>query len=126
MVTDGSGQPPAVVTDRAGQLPAVVVNGARVQDLARLRRACERAASAAGWQAPMMLPTTGADSGVGQARAAVEAGAALVVAVGGDGTVRACAQVLAGGPVPLAIIPAGTANLTARALGVPTRLDAAL
>ncbi|MBO0830878.1 MAG: NAD(+)/NADH kinase [Actinobacteria bacterium] len=115
-----------MVTNGGGQLPAVVVNGARVQDLARLRRACERAASAAGWQAPMMLPTTGDDSGVGQARAAVEAGAALVVAVGGDGTVRACAQVLAGGPVPLAIIPAGTANLTARALGVPTRLDAAL
>ena len=46
--------------------------------------------------------------------------------MGGDGTVRACAQALAGSRGPLAIVPRGTANLTARALGVPAGLDAAL
>ena len=39
---------------------------------------------------------------------------------------RACAQVLAGTSVPLAIVPAGSANLAARALGLPRGLTAAL
>ena len=45
------------------------------------------------------------------------AGARAVVAVGGDGTVRSMAARLAGGDVPLAIVPTGTENLAARALG---------
>jgi diacylglycerol kinase (ATP) len=116
----------AVVTERTGALPAIVVNEARVRDAARLRDACERAAAAAGWQRPVLLPTTPDDPGTGQASRAIEAGAALVVVVGGDGTVRACAQALTGTDVPMAIVPAGSANLTARALGVPGRLVPAL
>ena len=112
--------------DSPGQLPAVVINGARVRNADRLRRACREAAAAAGWQPPLLLPTSAEDGGASQARAAIEAGAALVVAVGGDGTVRACADALARGRVPLAIVPAGSANLTARALGIPGRLEPAL
>ena len=59
-------------------------------------------------------------------RRAVAAGASLVFAAGGDGTVRACAEALAGADVPLAIVPLGTANLTARALGVPARAERAV
>src|SRR6185437_16167365 len=59
-------------------------------------------------------------------RLAVEAGADLVVAAGGDGTVRACAEALAGSGIPLAIVPLGTANLVARALGVPGQAGRAL
>jgi diacylglycerol kinase family enzyme len=114
------------VTESGGRLPAVVVNGARVRDPGRLRDRCERAAEAAGWQRPLLLSTTPDDPGAGQASRAVESGAALVIAVGGDGTVRACAQTLTGTGVPLAIIPVGSANLTARALGVPGRLTQAL
>ena len=50
----------------------------------------------------------------------------LVFAVGGDGTVRACATALAHTGAALAIVPRGTANLFARALGVPSDLRAAL
>jgi diacylglycerol kinase family enzyme len=107
-------------------LPAVVVNSARVRDPARLHQACAAAAETAGWQPPLMLATTPDDSGAGQARAAIEAGAALVIVAGGDGTVRACAEALTGGTVPLAILPAGSANLTARALGIPGPLGSAL
>jgi diacylglycerol kinase family enzyme len=114
------------VTERRGRLPVFVVNRARVRDAARLRGACERAAAAAGWQPPLLLLTTPDDPGGGLASRAVEAGAGLVVVVGGDGTVRACAQVLAGSDVPLAIVPAGSANLTARAIGLPGRLVSAL
>jgi undecaprenyl-diphosphatase len=107
-------------------LPVLVVNDARVHDARRLRRACEQAAAASGWRPPLVLSTTPGDPGSVQARRALAAGAGLVIAAGGDGTVRACAEVLAGTPVPLAIVPVGSANLTANALGLPLRPEAAL
>lgn len=105
---------------------AVVVNPARVARLHRLREHAEQAARQHGWAAPLYLRTTAADAGAGAARSALAAGASMVVAVGGDGTVHACVQALAGSGVPLAIVPAGTANLTARALHLPAGLNAAL
>src|SRR6188508_3430900 len=44
--------------------------------------------------------------------------AECVVVAGGDGTVARAARVLAGGPVPLAILPLGTANNIARSLDI--------
>jgi undecaprenyl-diphosphatase len=108
------------------RLPVLVVNAARVRDVRRLRRACELAAAASGWRSPLVLSTTPDDTGSGMTRRALEVGAGLVIAAGGDGTVRACAEVLADTSVPLAIIPAGSANLTANALGLPARAEAAL
>ncbi|HEY7396746.1 MAG TPA: diacylglycerol kinase family protein [Gaiellaceae bacterium] len=54
-----------------------------------------------------------------QVERALEAGAELVFVWGGDGMVRRCAEVLAGTPVSMAIVPAGTANLLASNLGIP-------
>lgn len=72
------------------------------------------------------VPTTESDGGGGQARDALAAGADAVVAIGGDGTVREVAGVVAHTGVPLGIVPAGTANLFARNLGLPLRdVDAA-
>jgi diacylglycerol kinase (ATP) len=48
------------------------------------------------------------------------------VAVGGDGTVDAVADVLAGTQIPLGIIPAGTGNGLARDLKIPLSVRAAL
>jgi diacylglycerol kinase family enzyme len=109
-----------------GRLAAVVVNARRVRDLGRLRLRCEEAAADNGWIAPLVVMTSAADPGTAATRSALTVGAELVFAVGGDGTVRACAQALAGTAVPLAIVPVGSANLTARALGIPARLSAAL
>jgi diacylglycerol kinase family enzyme len=110
----------------AVRMPVLVVNVARLHDVGRLRRACEQVAAATGCRPPVVLATTPDDDGAAQSRHALEIGADLVIAAGGDGTVRACAEVLAGTPVPLAIIPAGSANLTANALGLPGRAEAAL
>ena len=104
---------------------ALVVNRNRIRHFPQLNHKTAAAAAARGWQMEL-LETRSADAGGGATRQAVAAGAQLVFAVGGDGTVRACAQALAGGQVPLAIVPRGTANLVATALGIPSSLEAAL
>ena len=58
---------------------------------------------------------------------ALEHGADVVVAVGGDGTVRTVASALSGTGHALGIIPIGTGNLFARNMGIPVDdIDAAL
>lgn len=52
-------------------------------------------------------------------RKALDAGADLIFAWGGDGLVRNCIDAAAGSDAAIAILPAGTANLLARNLGVP-------
>jgi len=60
------------------------------------------------------------------AREAVAQGVDAVVAGGGDGTIRAVASVLAGGQVPLGVLPLGTLNHFANDLKIPTDLEDAI
>ncbi len=60
------------------------------------------------------------------ARQAVADGADLVFVWGGDGTVQRCLDALAEEPVDVAILPAGTANLLATNLGIPSTMDGAV
>lgn len=53
------------------------------------------------------------------ARAAAKAGADVVAAAGGDGTINAVAAGLVGGDVPLGVLPLGTLNHFALAIGIP-------
>ena len=71
------------------------------------------------WTDPLWLETSEEDPGQGRAGEALAAGVDRVIVAGGDGTVRAVADGLAGSAVPLGIVPAGTANLLNYNLGLP-------
>lgn len=60
------------------------------------------------------------------ARRALEKGADVIFVWGGDGTVQLCIDALAGTKAVLAILPAGTANLLAGNLNIPTDLSEAV
>ena len=85
------------------------------------RLLCERGFANAKWygitkskQAPMA------------ARRAIEDGIDLALVWGGDGTSQRCLDVFAGSSVCVALLPAGTANLLASNLGIPTSVRGAL
>jgi len=59
-------------------------------------------------------------------RQALDEGAELIFAWGGDGTVQRCLDVMAGKDATLAVIPAGTANLFASNLGIPADIAEAV
>ena len=114
----GPTAPPGAVADGAA-LACVIVNPSKPAVTADFRRRLARALRSAGYRGPVWLDTTVAEPGATQARLAVASGARLVIAVGGDGTVRAVAAGLAGTDVELGVIPLGTANLAARNLDLP-------
>jgi diacylglycerol kinase (ATP) len=59
------------------------------------------------------------------ARRAVDTSRQLVIVCGGDGTVNEVVNGLACSQVPLAVLPAGTANVLAKELGLPWNLPRA-
>src|SRR5271165_4772430 len=76
------------------KLAAVVVNPTKVADSERFRDTVRQSMREHGWGEPLWIETTAADPGRGPAHTAVAAGAGLVLACGGDGTVTACAESL--------------------------------
>jgi YegS/Rv2252/BmrU family lipid kinase len=76
-----------------------------------------RSLEAAGWAIEQIVKVEDVDS----LRSLTDGGAAapLLIAAGGDGTVGAVANVLAGTDALLAVIPLGTSNDVARSLGIP-------
>src|SRR5215469_13788396 len=104
---------------------AFVINGTLAKAGGRFLPLCHAAAARAGWT-PEFRVTDKAEAGVTAAREAAADGADLVVAVGGDGTVRGCAEGLANTGIPLGIVPVGTGNLLAGTLRIPAHARAAL
>lgn len=106
---------PGEEVEHPQKVAAVVFNPTKV-DLDTLKHAVQEGAEAAGWGATLYFETDPDDFGVTAARMAVDQGADVVMAVGGDGTVRAVAEGLRGSDVPIALLPSGTGNLLARNL----------
>lgn len=92
---------------------ALVVNPTKT-DVGKLASTAEAICRYEGWARPLILETTEADSGGGVARKALDENVDVVIAAGGDGTVRAVAAALAETSTPMGIIPLGTGNLLAR------------
>lgn len=97
---------------------AVIVNPVKMP-VTQLREIVAPAARAAGFAEPLWLETTEDDAGQGMAAEALAAGVELVLAAGGDGTIRAVVEGLRGSEVRLGLIPGGTGNLLARNLDLP-------
>jgi YegS/Rv2252/BmrU family lipid kinase len=72
-----------------------------------------------------LAPTTGRGSATELARQAVADGRQMVIVCGGDGTINEVVNGLAGSQVPMALLPAGTANILAKELGIPWDIAAA-
>jgi diacylglycerol kinase family enzyme len=81
---------------------------------------------AAGVVDPLWYEVTKSRKAPKQARKALEAGAELVLVWGGDGMVQRSVDALAGSGIPVGLLPAGTANLLASNLGIPTKLGPAV
>ncbi|AZZ47826.1 diacylglycerol kinase [Rathayibacter rathayi] len=96
---------------------ALVYNPVKV-DLDAVKAAVARAEAAAGWEETLWYETSVEDPGAGQTQQALDAGADVVIAAGGDGTVRVVAEALRGSGAALALLPSGTGNLLARNLNL--------
>ena len=66
-----------------------------------------------------LAPTKGPLTARSIARQAVEQRRGMVIACGGDGTINEVVNGLAGSHVPMALLPAGTANILAKELRIP-------
>lgn len=97
---------------------AVVYNPVKV-DLPTLKQTVAEHEQEAGWAETLWFETSEEDPGGGMARAALDAGAQVIAAAGGDGTVRAVAEVVHGSDAALALLPSGTGNLLARNIPAP-------
>lgn len=99
----------------AQRVAAVVYNPIKV-DLDRLKQVVGDAAREAGWGESRWYETSVEDPGQGATSKALDDGADVVIAAGGDGTVRAVAEALRDSDVPISLLPSGTGNLLARNL----------
>lgn len=106
-------------TPSAGRERIAFIANPTKDGISELRDLSMRACSIRYMPEPLWYFTTKEDPGEGQARQAIEDGADVVVAVGGDGTVRAVATAIAGTDVALGILPMGTGNLFARNANLP-------
>ncbi len=97
----------AILNPRAGVAPGAA------------RRAVERGRPS--WDDYAVEATRAPGHATELAREAVAAGARLVIAVGGDGTVNEVARGLLGSGSALGVVPVGSGNGLARALRIPLR-----
>lgn len=114
----GANEKDPVALARTGPTIAFIANPSKAS-VAALKPALFARCEAEDLPEPIWLETSIEDPGTGQAIQAIQLGADLVVALGGDGTVRAVAHGLVRSGIPMGIIPMGTGNLLARNLDIP-------
>ncbi len=105
------------MTNSTSRTAAVIYNPTKV-DLELLRSTVDSEAGAAGWAETLWFETSAEDAGQGATTRALERNVDLVIAAGGDGTVRAVVEAVRGHDVAVALLPSGTGNLLARNLSM--------
>ncbi|QXQ10449.1 diacylglycerol kinase family protein [Paeniglutamicibacter sp. Y32M11] len=109
---------PVVGIATSARKVALVLNPSKSgtdEAIAAVKHVCAEA----GLAEPLVFETEVDDPGQGAARKALDAGCDVVIAAGGDGTVRAVAEILRDTEASLGLIPLGTGNLLARNVDVP-------
>ena len=109
----------------AGRMLVILNPVAGQDDPARVRRQIGGALAVRGASFDL-VETAGAGDAERLAQQAVGLGYGCVVAAGGDGTIAEVITGLAGGAVPLGIIPLGTGNQLAANLGIPPDVERAV
>ena len=113
----------SIETTTRQKTAAVVYNPIKV-DLKKLKKSVKAHAEGAGWSKSLWFETSVEDAGQLVTGEAIRQGADVVLAAGGDGTVRAVAEALRNTGIPIALLPSGTGNLLARNLDLTlTNLD---
>jgi diacylglycerol kinase (ATP) len=103
---------------------AIVYNPAK-RGLEAVKRRVAVTEKQLGFEPSLWFETSARDGGVGAARKALAKIPDVIIAVGGDGTVRAVIEALRGAQgrvevnIPVGIIARGTGNILARNLGLP-------
>ncbi len=100
------------------QSGGIVLPGGRNQHLVWLEDATTFLKAETG-VAPNLIATETPEEALATLRDLVQRSAPLVIAAGGDGTLRTAANVLAGTDTALGILPRGTVNVFARELSIP-------
>ncbi|HWX42445.1 MAG TPA: diacylglycerol kinase family protein [Blastocatellia bacterium] len=108
----------------AGARAAIIYNpnSGRASDRAETVQSMLRLLAARGMQASA-LATSQPNEGHRLASEAIAAGADIIVAHGGDGTVNEIIQGMIGTDARLAVWAGGTANVAANDLGMPSRME---
>ncbi|WP_047259528.1 diacylglycerol/lipid kinase family protein [Corynebacterium uterequi] len=112
-------------TSSSSRCQAVIVYNPVKVEQEELQAMIAPVAEEHGWEVSW-VETEEDSPGAQQASEAAEGGAEMVIACGGDGTVRSVAEGLKGTDAALGIFPQGTGNLLARNLGLPLDLDEAV
>jgi diacylglycerol kinase (ATP) len=90
--------------------------------LLELRRELERR----GVEDPLWYEVSKSRKAPAEVRRAIDGGAELLFVWGGDGTVQRCIDALDGAELPVAVVPAGTANVFASNLDIPKDIGKAV
>jgi diacylglycerol kinase (ATP) len=103
----------AALSSSKTKTAAVIYNPVKV-NLKTLKATVKSIEAEAGWGKTLWYETSVLDPGGELTKQAIAQGADVVLAAGGDGTIRAVAESLRGTEIPLALLPSGTGNLLAR------------
>jgi len=109
----------AVVTGSGRKRAAIILNPTKVGDVADFQARVTAVAERDGWSELLWFETTIDDPGHGQTLTALLQDIDMVVAAGGDGTVREVCEAAARTGIAVGILPLGTGNLLARNLSIP-------